>query len=64
MLLLSPLTLLAKNGMKAPVEKWPDGSVMDAWFKDTTKVDVTTLGKQYVLTDFILDGEPLIFEEQ
>ena len=50
--LLSPLTLLAKNGMKAPVEKWPDGSVMDAWFRDTTKIDVSALGKQYVLTDY------------
>ena len=52
LLLLSPLTMLAKNGKKAPVEKWPDGAVMDAWFKDTTKVDVTTLGKQYVLIDY------------
>ncbi|MBR1547987.1 MAG: exopolygalacturonase, partial [Prevotella sp.] len=25
---------------------------MDAWFKDTTKVDVAKLGKRYVLTDY------------
>ena len=31
---------------------WPDGSVMDAWFKDTTKVDVATLGRRYVITDY------------
>lgn len=52
LLLLLPLTLSAKKVKNAPVEKWPDGTVMDAWFKDTTKVDETTLGKQYVLTDY------------
>ena len=31
---------------------WPDGSVMDAFFSNTTKVDVGTLGKQYVITDY------------
>ena len=30
---------------------WPNGEVMDAWFADTTKVDVNTLGPKYVLTD-------------
>ena len=42
----------AKPKKKAAVDVWPDGTVMDAWFKDTTKVDVTKLGKQYVITDF------------
>ena len=42
----------AKPKKKAVVETWPDGTVMDAWFKDTTKVDVKTLGRQYVITDF------------
>ena len=31
---------------------WPDGSVMDAWFRDTTKVDVAALGRRYVITDY------------
>ena len=42
----------AKPKKKAVVETWPDGTVMDTWFKDTTKVDVAKLGKQYVITDF------------
>ena len=42
----------AKPKKKAAVDVWPDGTVMDAWFKDTTKVDVAKLGKQYVITDF------------
>ena len=42
----------AKTKKKAAVDVWPDGTVMDAWFKDTTKVDVAKLGRQYVITDF------------
>ena len=42
----------AKPKAKQVVETWPDGTVMDAWFKDTTKVDVGQLGRQYVLTDY------------
>jgi polygalacturonase len=33
-------------------EVWPDGTPMDAWFRDTTKVDLATLGKQYVVSDY------------
>ena len=47
------LACTAADGKKK-VEKqelWPNGEVMDAWFKDTTKVDVALLGRQYVLTD-------------
>ena len=42
----------AKTKKKVVVETWPDGSVMDAWFKDTAKVDISTLGRQYVITDY------------
>lgn len=31
---------------------WPDGTLMDAWFRQAGKVDVDTLGRQYVLTDY------------
>ena len=33
-------------------DRWPDGSLMDAWFADTTHVDVSSLGTPYVLTEF------------
>lgn len=52
--LMSGLLLMSSLWAKKPVVKqevWPDGSVMDAWFADTTRVDVTSLGKQYKLTD-------------
>ena len=44
-----------KKAKKAKVEQqevWPDGTPMDAWFKNSTKVDVATLGRQYVITDY------------
>ena len=48
MLLLLAVALVAtgvaKPKKKTAVEVWPDQTVMDAWFKDTTKVDVATLG--------------------
>ena len=31
---------------------WPDGSAMDAFFCNTEKVDIKSLGKQYVITDY------------
>ena len=41
----------AKPRKKAPA-LFPDGTHIPAWFSDTTKVDVNTLGQQYVITDF------------
>ncbi|MCR5159307.1 MAG: exopolygalacturonase [Prevotella sp.] len=51
MMLLLCSTAIGKKRVLLP-EQWPNGEVMDAWFKDTTKVDVKTLGKQYVLTSY------------
>ena len=31
---------------------WPDGTAMDAFFSNTAKVDITKLGRQYVITDY------------
>jgi hypothetical protein len=45
--ILSPLHVQA-----AKKSLWPDGTVMSAWFQDTTKVDPTQLGKRYVITDY------------
>ena len=67
-LLLFSMVLIsgtAKVKKKAVVEKWPDNTVMDAWFKDTTKVDVSLLGKQYVLTDYgVVAGSPEVQTRQ
>lgn len=37
---------------KKSVMRWPDGSAMEAWFQDTTKVSLAELGKQFVVTDY------------
>ena len=41
---------------KKKQQLWPDGTPMDAWFADTAKVDVATLGRQYVITDYGVKG--------
>ncbi|MBQ7419592.1 MAG: exopolygalacturonase [Prevotella sp.] len=46
------LVLSYSMGMYAKTEVWPDGTPMDAWFSHTEKVDVKTLGRQYVITDY------------
>ena len=50
--LLSLLVITAQAKKKTPGAVWPDGSPMDAWFMDTTKVDVEALGRKYVITDY------------
>ena len=52
LMLLLTVAGYAKSKKKVVVERWPDGMVMDAWFKDTTKVDMNALGRQYVITDY------------
>ena len=68
MVLLAVLTLTAAakpKTKKAVAETWPDGTVMDAWFQDTKKVDPATLGKRYVLTDYgVLIGSTAIQTEK
>lgn len=52
----SPLSANAakkqKKAKKPQTELWPDGTKMDAWFSNAQKVNVDTLGKKYVLTDY------------
>ena len=46
-------TIGASGAKKQKVQKdlWPDGTEISEWFKDTTPVDISKLGKQYVLTE-------------
>lgn len=48
---MSTVVYGAKKKQPKP-QLWPDGSVMSEWFSDTTKVDVETLGKKYVITEY------------
>ena len=61
---LALLTGTAKTKKKAVVETWPDNTVMDAWFKDTMKVDVAKLGRQYVITDYGVKNDSTVVQTQ
>ena len=41
---------------------WPDGTKMDAFFSNTKKVDVKTLGKQYVITDYGVKNDSTLMQ--
>ena len=43
---------MASGKKKTAVELFPDGTPIPAWFNDTAKVNVETLGKKYVVTDY------------
>lgn len=40
------------KGKKVQPELWPDGTPIPAWFSNTSRVDVSTLGKKYVVTNY------------
>ena len=44
---------------KKTTDQWPDGSKISEWFKQTTSVDIQTLGKAYHVTDYgvVNDGK-------
>ena len=37
---------------KKSANVFPDGSVMSKWFSDSSKISLSKLGKQYVITSF------------
>ncbi len=50
---------------KVKVDLWPDGSPIDAWFKNTSKVDLADLGQKYVVTDYgVVDDSTKLQTEQ
>ncbi len=48
---LSLVTAVCLNA-KSKKQAWPDCTEIDSWFSDTAKVDIQSLGKQYVITDY------------
>ncbi len=48
------LTLAASLQMSAKtvIDKFPNGEDIPAWFSDTTRIDLSSLGEQYVITDY------------
>ncbi len=46
------IPVVAICATKKDVNVWPDGSAIDAWFFESSPVNVESLGKQYVVTDY------------
>ena len=53
---LQSATVSAKKPTK---DLFPDGTEVPAWFRDTTHVDISHLGRQYRITDYgvMMDGK-------
>lgn len=54
---LSGLDAKPRRAKTAPVDRWPDGTPVAAWFADRTKIDPATLGNRYVITDHGVDAD-------
>lgn len=45
--------------------KFPDGTPVSDWFKDSKIVDINTLGKKYILTDYgVINDSTLLQTEK
>ena len=62
LLLFMTIQVSAKKKVTNQQPLWPDGSTMSEWFTDTTKVDINTLGKQYVITKYGVKNDPTILQ--
>lgn len=54
----------AKKVKKQTQPLWPDGTPIAEWFIDTTKVDVNTLGKKYVITGYGVKNDSTIVQTE
>ena len=54
----------AKKVKKQTQPLWPDGTPIAEWFNDTTKVDVKTLGKKYVITEYGVKNDSTIVQTE
>src|SRR5574344_1427554 len=61
LLFVITLALLSTGvfAQKTVKDKFPDGTDVPAWFRDTTPVNLERLGKQYRITDYgvMMDGQ-------
>ena len=54
--------IFALFSLAANADNWPDGTKIDSWFSDTTKVDVNSLGKKFVITDYGVKNDPNLIQ--
>ncbi len=63
LLLLLGISVSAKKKAVQP-QLFPDGTPVSSWFSDTVKVDVASLGRQYVITDYGVRFDPTIVQTE
>ena len=54
----------AKKVKKQTQPLWPDGTPIEAWFNDTSKIDVNTLGQKYVITEYGVKNDSTIIQTE
>ena len=67
LMVTTPAESAKKKKQKPAVSQqqlWPDGTPMDAWFQNAAKVDVQTLGRQYVITDYGVVKDSTVMQTQ
>lgn len=62
MTLLTAQTAVGKKQTTA--ETWPDGTRIEAWFADTVKTDVNSLGRFYRVTDYGVQADSTIIQTE
>lgn len=63
LLFLSIFTITTQAQQK-PKDIFPDGTPMSPWFLDATKIQLSDLGKQYVITDFGAKRDSTLMQTQ
>lgn len=58
------LFLVALVPYQTKAETWPDGTPIDRWFADTAKVDVNSLGKKFVITDYGVRNDSTVIQTE
>lgn len=53
--------VLVSNPAKAQ-DLFPDGTPIPEWFRDTTPTDISTLGKQYTITDYGVSSDSTLVQ--
>ena len=56
--------VLADAKKKVKTSVFPDGTPIPAWFSDTSRVDVSKLGRQYVVTDYGVTSDSTVIQTQ
>ena len=66
LILIALLSFSNVDARKKVVAKdyFPNGEEIPAWFNDTARVDINTLGKKYVLTDYGVKLNPAIVQTE